>query len=266
MLVNHEFFDGSAESDYVAGLLAADGWVDSNARYWCLQQSGDHGKLLVEAVKELIDTDTHVKTLKTLGKDGHKIHITSSKMCEDLDIIYDVRARKTYNYRGPYNTARMSKAFIRGYLDGDGSIGRYAVGDSKDLLVVSFVGTPSFIDRVRLEVPIPPSVRTIPHAKSLVELRWNGAKAFDFCNWLYSDHHLPISSKYLKFSAYTDDAYHYPPNWLKHRPTNDEVIRLWKSGYSRAECGRLTSAGHSAYKIISRHIESDNDAQIKGYS
>lgn len=259
MNVNHKFFDGSPKSDWLGGLLAADGSVSQKGDYWTLSQSGEHGYGLVSTTRNLINCDARIVTVPTACQDAHKIHVTSRKMCKDLDLIYDVAPAKTYKYRGPSNHARMTSAFIRGYVDGDGSVGVYSAGNSPRLLTITFVGTKEFIDRVAPHLPEYSSIQEIVRAKNLWELRWYGAKAFDFGNWVYADTSLPSGKKSSIFYSYLDEVVTDPPGWLKSRPLHDEVIRLFLNGDSRAACGIKTGVGHNSYKIIRKYIERENE-------
>lgn len=248
--LNNEFFNGDFKSDWLAGLLAADGYVSNDGRYWNLSQSADKGRELVEVVKNMIDSTAEIRSRKTkLGSDAHSLHTTSKKMCDDLERLYGVVTRKTYTYSGP-SDERFTKEFIRGYIDGDGCIGRYRTGACDDYLVITMVGTPEFIARLNKTIPVKGSEYRVKNSKNLTELRWNGSRAFDFGNWLYSGHTLPHTSKYKIFTGYVDEVYSNPPSWLSNRAKNDYAIRLWKSGVSMVECGRVSGIGHNVYRVI----------------
>lgn len=261
MQVNHDFFDGSPRSDWLGGLLAADGSVSSKSDYWCISQSGDHGSSLVHSVRECISSDARIVQRPTICQDTYKLHTTSRKMCIDLGAIYDVYPNKTYVYRGPFNQCRMSSSFIRGYIDGDGSIGVYQAGATPRLLTISFVGTKEFMGRVLEHLPPHSQLVEVVRAKNLWEARWYGSKAFDFGNWVYSDLNLPSSKKSSIFYNYLDSVIVDPPKWLSSRPVHDEVIRLFLNGISRSQCGVKTGVGHNSYKIISKYLERTDETR-----
>lgn len=178
-------------------------------------------------------------------------------MCHDLYNIYDVRPRKTYDYRGPYNTVRISDAFVRGYIEGDGSVGVYKSGATDRNLTISVVGTPEFMSRVAIAAPVHPRTTEIGRCQNLSELRWSGSKAFDLGNWAFMDDRLPRGKKARLFLEYLDEVYDNPPQWLRSRAQQDELVRYSLNGHSKAESCRLSGLGHSGYKIL-RNYEKGN--------
>lgn len=60
--VNHSFFDGASHSDWLAGLLAADGSVSAKMDYWTISQSGPHGLDLIREVRDMVGSSARIAT------------------------------------------------------------------------------------------------------------------------------------------------------------------------------------------------------------
>jgi hypothetical protein len=131
---NENYFEkiNSNEKAYWLGLLFADGYVrkrkQSNGRH---KQGGIVGislkngdEYLLE--KLIIDLESTYKLRKQI-KDGflsYKLEVNSSKMVDDL-INLGCIPNKSLKLLPPNLTDEFISHFIRGYFDGDGSIGKY---------------------------------------------------------------------------------------------------------------------------------------------
>ncbi len=131
---NEDYFEkiDTNEKAYWLGLLFADGYVrkrkQSNGKH---KQGGIVGislkngdEYLLE--KLIIDLESTYKLTKQIKNEflSYKLEVNSSKMADDL-INLGCVPNKSLKLLPPILTDKFICHFIRGYFDGDGSIGRY---------------------------------------------------------------------------------------------------------------------------------------------
>jgi hypothetical protein len=216
--LRHDLFDSpTPEADWLAGLLAADGCVRNGGRLWQLGQSGDHGHALIESVRVLVGSANPISTHSPRGgAPAHTITITSPSMVTALAEYYGIGPRKTRTLRWPDLAGSRAAAFLRGYVDGDGTLGVYRVSRAKAMLNVAMVGTPGFVDAALSIVPSPGRRITLRHSSAIIEARWSGRYAWRACQWLYQHGDaLPESAKRGRFRAYEELVRDDPPAWLR---------------------------------------------------
>lgn len=211
--VNNNFLDViEPVQAWFLGLMASDGCVISDNAL-SLSQSHSHGRELLQKIKDLLEFEGNI----TKYKNSFRIHITSRKLVKKLS-EYNIVNRKSLIYQYPEALDKtLFKYFLRGYFDGDGSIGAYRKSSAKDhhqsMLVASFVGTHKFIDRCAELIPFnKASFMSKPNVK---EFRFNGWKAVEFCEWLYkpSIEDIPI---YYKEEIYKNYKIEYPITEFHH--------------------------------------------------
>lgn len=217
--MNHSFFSSfTPESAWLAGLLAADGSVRKDGVRWSLSQSGEEGKALMEKVARLIKYHLPIRREATSGRDAFAITVTSPTMVQDLSRMYQVSQNKTYTYAFPDSIPDgYIPFFLRGYVDGDGCVGWYPSPRGVPYIQISMVGTQEFINSVQHRVPVLGNIRVIARCKNLVDLRWNGRKAFEVGEYLYTSSEAPLSHKASKFLHYASGNVLPLPDWLKKR-------------------------------------------------
>jgi hypothetical protein len=131
---NEDYFEkiDSNEKAYWLGLLFADGYVRKRKQFNGKHKQGgivgislkNGDEYLLE--KLIMDLDSTYKLTKQI-KDGflsYKLEINSSKMANDL-IKLGCVPNKSLILLPPNLTDEFVSHFIRGYFDGDGSVGRY---------------------------------------------------------------------------------------------------------------------------------------------
>lgn len=104
-----------------------------------------------------------------------------------------------------------TSSFIRGYIDGDGSIGVYKKGGSKRFLVLSVVGNECAMrDFAKL---VPSNNSTICQFRGVTETRWNGQNAFLAARWIYQSNELPETKKSRIWRDYEKGLKDEPTRW-----------------------------------------------------
>jgi hypothetical protein len=203
--VNDVYFNKcDNKSMWLVGLLAADGWVKKNGIG--IAQSGDNGLKMIEYIKNELNYSGPIYSSTTTNEISYSIYVTNHKIVTSLS-KYNIIPKKSLVYKLPKIDSLLFKSFIRGYIDGDGSIGVYDNGAGYHSLVISFVGTKEFVDEVSELIPIPYSNKLNKHTINCWELRWYGKKAYDLGLWLYSEKNLFKSKKYDIFADYNPKIY-----------------------------------------------------------
>lgn len=124
--VNENFFEeiNSEKKAYILGLLAADGYIGEGRANTVSISLID--KDILEQIKVIIEYSDEIKETKKGGfensKHGYILNINSAKMRKDLNKL-GLYANKSLTFsRIPNIPNDLKRHFLRGYIDGDGSI------------------------------------------------------------------------------------------------------------------------------------------------
>jgi hypothetical protein len=112
----------SLESCYWAGFIAADGCINTGRGSTTLSiKISNKDYHLLE--RFLVDAKCNNKVLKCKGQDQSRLVIRSKQWIKDLQEVFNIGPKKSMTYTFPnLMNEYMIKAFIIGYIDGDGSI------------------------------------------------------------------------------------------------------------------------------------------------
>lgn len=259
--VNESFFDSLGEDQaWLVGLLMADGCVHNDATF-SLSQSHEPGLALVNAVRAMLSYTGPIGCYKA----AHTLTITSRALVRNLS-LFGITPRKSLTLEFPENIPSASRAaFMRGYIEGDGSVGIYDTtakgGVPSFAPVLSFVGTSAFIKRAQEILPVAGNLTTIRRARNLAELRFNGRKALLLARWVWVNPQLPPSRKH---AIIQDFLRTHSPRYLRQDPPRERGILLLASGMHPKEVAQEVGVGwrtvyrwQAASKVA--HIESKDD-------
>lgn len=212
----HDYFDRmTPASAYVAGLLAADGCIDSRRdRAWSLTQTGDDGRRHVEWVARQFGHVAGVRASTTVsGKTSWRLNVSSRQHVTALAGIYGIGPRKSLTLAWPEHLpTALVPSFCRGYWDGDGSVG-VAVSRRPHLWLSVCSGSDQFLRGMQRELPV--STHFTGAGSRVGTLRCFGERAFDLASWLFADADVYRTRKAKAFDMYLID---YPaPRWLRQR-------------------------------------------------
>ena len=232
---NINFFDDSNDSPvkyWLIGLIAADGTVNGNRT--SISQSGDGGKNLIEYVKEILESDYEIsESISNFnGKTNtiYTIGFSSKQVIEKLS-EYNIVPNKTYTYKFPDNIPEKNISdFLCGYLEGDGCIGCYENGGTKNFCVVQIVGTKDFIDKCAKVIPIQGRVEKI-RTSSIWAIWWNGTNAILLCDWLYSSQDIYKRSKKYENYIKCKNAYLKSDRYKCLLDRNKLLEYIYKNSY-----------------------------------
>lgn len=186
ILFNENFFEkiDSESTAYWLGLLMADG---------CVSRSHSDKVTLVTAARDL---PHHLKWYKAINsslkphhrKDGaYQSQHYSKKMCDDLEKHGCVPV-KSLTLKFPTISEQLLNHFVRGYFDGDGSIG---IGNKKQRtpqLRISFIGTCDFLTSLSMILNVNNKLQPTGTHKRAMKLEVGGnKKARKIIEWLYQD-------------------------------------------------------------------------------
>lgn len=190
---DHEFFSHeTATTAWMAGLVAADGNVRDHRR-WSLALSGEAGRSLVVVAANLIGHRRPIPTRRTSGKDSHQLQASSARQVTDLRERWLVTPRKSLTLQWPDPPDHLVRPFVRGYVDGDGHIGKSKNGAA----VFNVLGTPEFIAALRAALPVDGGSLQVCGSRT-VRFKVTHRKARAVMAWLYSGDDLPASQKALR--------------------------------------------------------------------
>lgn len=244
--VNDNYFDEMSDEKYwLLGLLASDGCVDKLGHI-SISQSGKDGLELIEYIKSILEFNGNIYVYKN----AYSIQFSSLKIKSILE-QYNIVNKKTLRYKFPENVEL--KSFVRGYFDGDGCIGIYNQGNSKNYLSAIIVGTKDFICELNDKLnEFNGKLRQIKRAKNLYEIRWYGKKGIKFLTWLYDNKNLYNSYKQIIFKNYMKN---YNP---KYEILQQEAIRLFKEGHTYKEIQNITKLSMNFLRKSKIKLEKEN--------
>lgn len=185
--LDHEFFSvPNPINSYWAGFIAADGCVNTGRDRIEIVTHSDDAKHLA-GFKELIGTSNKLQE----RNDGCvKLAVTSSQWRKDLSDNFNIIPQKSLTLEPPeLKRAADRKAFIAGYIDGDGHIGiKKSSTGAWGYIRIYIVGTKSVLEWIAEEVGVPAEVRP---KDNIYAVEWSGWNAFKIYNDLWNPR-LPI--------------------------------------------------------------------------
>jgi len=116
--------------------------------------------------------------------------VYSTQMCDDLE-KHGCTQRKSLTLQYPDIPFDLHRHFVRGYFDGDGSIGVHKTGQAR----ICIVGTVDFLEVMKVILCTDNKLNTSTSSKS-VSLQFNGNKKVKtICEWLYAGSTISLDRK-----------------------------------------------------------------------
>lgn len=178
--MRHDFFASPDPlSSYVAGFIAADGTVNKDRpRVQITTHMSDQHHL--EEMMRIVECPNKI----TDNRDGSvKVGITSRPWIADLAEHYSIVPNKSLVLQPP-NLKRQAdiRAFITGYIDGDGSM-NYKRSGNWAYLRVNIVGTRQMLEWIAENLP---DAGKISQHGEVSRLDWGHSRAFAIHNLLWN--------------------------------------------------------------------------------
>jgi hypothetical protein len=185
-----EVFD--APSCYWAGFIAADGFVArDNIAIELNSKDAEHLVKLCNLVQR--DTCLWRRQRERSGKmvEYVQVSLNSKKVTDDLCGNFNIVPAKSKVLRPPDAIPQeLVRHYIRGYVDGDGTIGWHKENQAPRLGIVS--GSKGILEWIASKIKESgssagnPSIRKYKEANTYA-IEWNGRYSIDIMDWLFED-------------------------------------------------------------------------------
>lgn len=222
--INHNSFNTiKAKEAYWLGMIAADGHVYSDKRYPKSKSIGLHTKdeELVNNFKNFLESEHKITKEKT----GYfKFGATSKDITDRLE-TFGITERKSLTLEIKNIPKLYISHFMRGILDGDGSISCYKRPKNGTIVTVTITsGSKKFLEWINTIVPIKGKLYN-----NSIQIVWqNREKIIKLCKWLYNGSTVDtrLDRKYKKFKEILAlKNYKHQPN---RKLTINQVIEIRK--------------------------------------
>jgi DNA-binding transcriptional regulator WhiA len=192
--INSDFFEeiNTEAKAYCLGFLCADGYLSTGNRGISIALSEQDSSFLYY-LKNSIDSNAPISIKKPNPKyfkrtEQFVLGLHSKKLCNDL-ISLGFQDMKKGNIGIPNISTEFHRHFLRGLMDGDGSIGTHQFW---------LVGSePVLKDFQNIAKNIGADLK-IGQSNKYPRL-YGGRKAKSFLQWIYDDHAFCLSRKYDRF-------------------------------------------------------------------
>lgn len=215
--INHNFFsEWNEASSYFIGFIMADGHISYGSNKWLSLHIAKKDLCILEKLKMLMQYEGPIKFYKARkskignhisnGSESCELRINNAKIVLDLIDKGIPVDNKTFLADFPSDISKdMIRHFIRGLIDGDGSIliRNYKNRKNKGLSIEIY-GTEKIVRGVRDNVNIDCSDIKLCNRSS--DHYWmfqiNGKRAKAIADWLYNDSTIYLQRKYDKYKEY----------------------------------------------------------------
>lgn len=201
------YFDNIDNGDkaYIIGLLWSDGCNSTDLGKITLQLQ-DKDKHILEEISKLLKSDMPLWLSRLNDKNPNWSNTYTltlrSKHMSDVLMSYGMVQRKSLVLEFPqWMDESLYSHFIRGYMDGDGSI---YYSQNKNVCRVTMVGTKSFLEVVQCICNKIGVKTSLYHKKEHNEATYtlyttSNCGALTFLTWIYDDANLKLQRKYDKY-------------------------------------------------------------------
>lgn len=197
--LDEKFFErvDTEQKAYVLGFLAADGTIPSAGRSVVLMLQARDVHILRD-IRMAMGSDARIMERKIDPRWPNRgpykfIYFGSQKLVADL-MSLGITPRKSHTLRYPILPKRLERHFIRGLLDGDGSIKEQSF---------CFLGTEHLIDGMRAAIFAHTGLLLVKaHAENKLWALRGGKKTKVVLNWLYENASIYLKRKHRSFVDY----------------------------------------------------------------
>lgn len=202
--INHDYFKTeSSNMAYVLGLLASDGTVRKNINEIKLTLNEEDSEIL-EQIKKELNFEGKIRHYEdSKGFKNATIAFTSAEIKKDL-AKYNIISQKTFTFTFPINLSKKYWIdFIRGYFDGDGSVGIAGQGLRWQICSATSNTLQTIVDFLYEEYNIPKvNVQSQQRNKSILyNIQYSTSATKQIFNILYTPNSLYLKRKYNKFTS-----------------------------------------------------------------
>lgn len=205
--INYNFFNEKEEEYwYFVGLIASDGYITDERIELGLNNKD---KYILENLRDMICPGKPI--YDKIQTNSSKFTIDNKKIAKDFKEIFKMKTNKKHSEMiFPNVPSIYMKDFIRGYVDGDGSIGRakayQTVNGNKVIyngIRLRILGNEIFLSQMLecIRKEIPNNTKSISKRKgeNVYEITFNFKTAENILHWLYDNNKLCLKRKEEKF-------------------------------------------------------------------
>lgn len=206
-------------SAYWLGFLYADGY-NSETKMSISLSLAEQDKNHVEKFKNFLKSNKNIKIYSPTREGEQNMHtlvINSKKLSEKLRDLGCVQ-NKTFKIKFPtFLPHELIKHFIRGYFDGDGSVGKYFIKTKNNYnCSASIVSNKNFLQEISTIIGNNCGINFYLFEKfnggknDVKSISTNGSiQVYKFLSWIYNGSSVYLDRKYLKYEEIK--------NWLLTR-------------------------------------------------
>lgn len=220
--INHNAFDQiTPGTSYWAGFIAADGSIHRNYSSVVVELSRKDERHLKKLCR-FVGRDENLWYRTRTLENGKKFRmasmsILSFNICKNLEKYYSVIPDKTFTLQPPSDLdAENKRHFIRGFIDGDGTISWHKHNHTPRIGVVG--ASLEIIEWIKKEIKnalklkYNPKIAERPRKKENGEIsityrfEFQGKYVYNILNWLYADskHNTRLDRKFERYKKYGD--------------------------------------------------------------
>ena len=200
--VNYRFFEEwTPESAYIFGFIASDGhlfYESGKANKNALQfEIANYDKDILEKIKAIMEYEGPICNTK---RDTVKLQMSNKKIIKDLIEKGIPIKNKTFDLKYPETLPEeLDRHFIRGLLDGDGSIYK-----KDDRMTIQFLGTEDLLISIKSKIKFNlDSISIYDRSKvkggaKVYSFQIANKKSYEIAKWLYKDSAIHLDRKYKK--------------------------------------------------------------------
>lgn len=214
--MNYNYFDSidTEEKAYWLGFIFADGNISKSERmYKGKLKRGNYrfelslkaeDKYHLEKFAKVIGFNKEVKTSKATNRTNRcRLYFNNKHLWTILN-SYGCTPNKSLTLTFPkleiFLNKELIKHFIRGYIDGDGSICyRNAAHTDFQLRIL---GTENFLTTLQQQLPLEKQNK-LHKDINIFELCFNGSRGLYVCNYLYKNSNIYLDRKYSRYIEYS---------------------------------------------------------------
>ena len=205
--INFDFFNNKKEKYwYFIGFIASDGYISDDKIEIALNMKDEY---MIKNFRDLICPDKPVYYKPKTNSVRFTIH--NKKIAKELKKIFSLTSNKKHDeMKFPKVPKRYLKDFLRGYIDGDGSIckakGYQVVNGNKKTYIgirLRILGNYDFLKRmtelIRNEIPNKTFSISKRKNENVYEVTYNFSIAEAILHWIYDDNLICLKRKEEKF-------------------------------------------------------------------